>query len=558
MKAFFLLLLGVLPFGILRAQESNQKKGSATAMFVDPLVKVFRYSNDLQEIKPVADVAKGEYASFQFVYRPGTAIKSLSAKVTGIKGERGGAINNSVVKFVGYVKQGRYAEKPGSDAIRSKDGTFPDPLFEQQSIAVDAGDNQAIWLTIPITAGQQPDLYHGELAITAVTANGDQQTIKKNFDIKVYPVSVTKQTLWVSNWASLTPSSLVMKPGTGKIYSDDYWTALKAMADKMNEYRQNVVKIEMLKVVTFSKSNSGRYSFNFDRLDKMIGIFMQSGIRRFEGDFVAEKMTDWAGPLGFVMPADSGNDVGRRLVKVDESNNNAKQFYKDYLTALYNHLKQKNWDDIVFLHIADEPTQQNPKAYKDMLAFVKSVVPDMKIIEAINQPVPIDVDIQVPLLSYLKYGALPRFVRQQQASKGELWFYVCVSPQTNYPNRFLENPLIKTRFLHWANYKYNLTGFLHWGYNIWTGNAYDFSTSTSVGGDAWIVYPRDGKIISSVRLEAMRDGIVDYELLRLLEKKNPALARQISDATILDFDKSNTDIVTFRTNRRKILTALSN
>lgn len=212
MKAFFLLLLGVLPFGILSAQESNRKKGGATAMFVDPLVKVFKYSNDLQEIKPVADVAKGEYASFQFVYRSGTAIKSLSAKITGIKGERGGTISNSMVKFVGYVKQGKYTDKPATDIIRSKDGTFPDPLYEQQSIAVDAGDNQAIWLTVPITAGQQPDLYHGELVVTAVTANGEQQSVKKNFDIKVYPVSVTKQTLWVSNWASfLSPSSVVMK-----------------------------------------------------------------------------------------------------------------------------------------------------------------------------------------------------------------------------------------------------------------------------------------------------------------------------------------------------------
>ncbi|MBW8686447.1 DUF4091 domain-containing protein [Chitinophaga rhizophila] len=559
MKAFFLLLLGSLTLSGLQAQDASRKKGGETAIFVDPLIKVFKYSTDLKEVKPVADVARGENASFQFVYRSGKQIKSLSAKITSLKGERGGTISNGAVKFVGFVKQGRYAEHPGTDALKSKDGTFPDPLFEQESIAVKAGDNQSIWLTIPIADNQQADTYHGELLVTAVSADGNQQSYKKNFDITVYPVSVAKQTLWVSNWAAfLNPWSLPLKkPAATTMYSDEYWAALKKFADKLTEYRQNVIRIEMLKVITFTKGNNGRYDFNFDRLDKMMNIFMQSGIKRFEGDFVAQKVSDWAGPLGFMMPTDAGAAVSRKLVTVDKDDNNARQFYKEYLIALYNHLKEKKWDDIVFLHISDEPTQQNPKAYRDMLAFVKSVVPDMKTIEAINQPVPEDVDIQVPLLSYYRYGNSARFIKQQQQNKGEIWFYVCVSPQYNYPNRFLENPLIKTRFLHWANYKFNLTGFLHWGFNIWSGNAYDFSTSNSVGGDAWVVYPKDGKIISSIRLEAERDGIVDYELLRLLEKKNPSMAKQIIDATMMDFDKFNSDIDTFRANRRKILTALS-
>ncbi len=37
------------------------------------------------------------------------------------------------------------------------------------------------------------------------------------------------------------------------------------------------------------------------------------------------------------------------------------------------------------------------------------------------------------------------------------------------------------------------------------------------GGDAWIVYPSDQKVLSSLRLEAMQDGIADFELLRMLE-----------------------------------------
>ncbi|MDR3232658.1 MAG: DUF4091 domain-containing protein [Planctomycetaceae bacterium] len=38
----------------------------------------------------------------------------------------------------------------------------------------------------------------------------------------------------------------------------------------------------------------------------------------------------------------------------------------------------------------------------------------------------------------------------------------------------------------------------------------------------FIVYPAENKVYSSIRFAAMRDGIADYELLKLLAAKNPA------------------------------------
>lgn len=34
-------------------------------------------------------------------------------------------------------------------------------------------------------------------------------------------------------------------------------------------------------------------------------------------------------------------------------------------------------------------------------------------------------------------------------------------------NRFLDIPLLKTRFLHWGNYLYKMNGYLHWGLNYY-------------------------------------------------------------------------------------------
>jgi hypothetical protein len=130
----------------------------------------------------------------------------------------------------------------------------------------------------------------------------------------------------------------------------------------------------------------------------------------------------------------------------------------------------------------------------------------------------------------------------------------------DYANRFLELPLIQTRFLSWINYRYGATGRMDYGFNFWSDNPRDFSSDTREGipaGDPWMVYPGDEKVYSSLRLEAQRDGIADYELLKLLEKTAPEKAQALAAAVIQDFDRYDSDIRTFRKTRLKLLELLS-
>ena len=71
-----------------------------------------------------------------------------------------------------------------------------------------------------------------------------------------------------------------------------------------------------------------------------------------------------------------------------------------------------------------------------------------------------------------------------------------------------------------------MQGHLHWAWNAWYVGPWS--------GDSYIVYPdRERRTFkSSLRLEAQRDGIEDYELLALLAKKRPALAREIVDVAL--------------------------
>ncbi|HKJ68689.1 MAG TPA: glycoside hydrolase domain-containing protein, partial [bacterium] len=136
------------------------------------------------------------------------------------------------------------------------------------------------------------------------------------------------------------------------------------------------------------------------------------------------------------------------------------------------------------------------------------------------------IEIAVPKLDHLgtRYEAYKKIARQGT----ELWFYtVGIFQASSYPNKTIDLPVIDNRVLHWLNYRYDLTGFLHWGWNQWTDDPFH-----EVGrhiGDGWMVYPARNGVLNSLRWEEMRNGIQDYEYLWLLEQKVRALKDSLGE-----------------------------
>ncbi len=233
------------------------------------------------------------------------------------------------------------------------------------------------------------------------------------------------------------------------------------------------------------------------------------------------------------------------------------------MPALVNHLKEKGWENIYMQHICDEPEPGNEKTYADIATYIKSIAPSLKFIDAVHSHgVNNTVDIWVPQLDF--YDSAYSFYKERQDAGNEIWFYTCLAPQGDYANRYIEIPLIKTRILHWINFRFGATGYLHWGWNFWAENSLEETAGIITeagnimpGGDAFITYPGNGKILSSIRLEAMRDGIVDYELLKMLNEKKPAVAKETCRQVVYDFAKYDVDIKSFRAKRRFILQQLS-
>lgn len=568
----YIILLILLGFGLTKVintfsfKSKNQVPQAISITNVDPLEKVLKNQDNLPGITALADAARGEYATFQLVLQATVPLKGL--KVSYQAASNGSSrLTTAKVGYVGYVKLNNLAGRSSArDQIRAKDRLYPDPIFTSAPAMIPANSNQSVWLSIPIPAGQAAGLYTGKVIFEGWRGN---QAFKQVQEIKVnvYPVNITQNTLLSSNWLfsenRLSPPSAKLKYMNGGKevvpYSARYWELLEVVAKNMQAYRQNVLYVSPLRESSYALKN-GQYTFDFSNFDRFVSLFKRYGVAKYiEGGHLGGRNGGWGTPfvLSFMNPDEQGVFQLKNVALQDAK---AKGFYAQFIPALVRHLKEKGWYSTYYQHLIDEPGDDNAAGYNQVSRLIKSFAPDMKIIDALStKEVSGNINVWVPQLDYLAANAA---FFQDRIKKGEsVWLYTSWLPQGEFANRFIELPLLKNRMLSWICFKYNLKGNLNWGYNYWSGDPYanaDIKEGESVlpGGDSWIVYPTYGGLRSSIRQEAQRDGSLDFELLSMLHKKNPARAKQLSGAIIQSYSQYNLDIPHFRAVKKDILKSL--
>jgi len=544
--AITFILNGILPVSFVQAQ--------VTATLIDPLEKVFPETVIPVEHFKEIDVAIGEVASAQLVLR---SIQNrdqvkLSIEVPGLP--------KSVVSCapVGYVRAERNYTEPAVDRLVSNFGFYADPIMDGHPVRLQAGQAQACFIRITIPQGTRSGVYPVNINIQA-----DGDTIQKSFLIRVHNVKLEKQQLWIANWYTLDPQCLALMNNGEKVepYGKVYWKLVKTLAEKMAAYGQNVAFVSPLDFATYAKQGD-QYTIDFSRFDQAVEIFRNAGVSgKLEGGHIGEHSNGWTSTYIVRVPEPGADSTVFLRLPIQDPR--AKSFYAQFFKALVPHLEKKGWLTDYYQHIADEPINENKQSYIDIASYVRSIVPNIKIADACHsKDLAETIDLWVPQLDLLNKDFA--FYQERKKAGDEVWFYTCLWPRGNYANRFIDLPLIKTRLLHWINYKYGIDGYLHWGFNWWTDEPFaettfinDAGGNLLPAGDSWIVYPGYHTLYSSIRLEAMRDGINDHTLLKMLEAKDPVLAKKIIDNMVYKFDWYDTSIRHFRKARWEMLIALA-
>ncbi len=218
---------------------------------------------------------------------------------------------------------------------------------------------------------------------------------------------------------------------------------------------------------------------------------------------------------------------------MDSRSEEAKEYLTKTLSSLRDHLREKGWlsGKMFSIGIADEPNDLNAEAYKELAATVRSIIPELKLYDAIsNAPIDGALDIWIPRSD--EYENNREVFEKRRVEGGEIWQYVCLFPREGgYVNRFMDIPLLSTRYIYWGNYLYDLDGYLHWTVNSYQNDTDPFMTSCpehrnadSVSilppGDDKLIYPGTDGPWMSIRLENQRESAEEYEMLRIIAAKN--------------------------------------
>ena len=243
-------------------------------------------------------------------------------------------------------------------------------------------------------------------------------------------------------------------------------------------------------------------------------------------------------------------------------------YLTQYLPALKAVLDKHGWTESCVMGVADEPNDANATEYRALCGLIHRIAPEIRLCDAMSYGnLHGALDVWVPLnAEYDKHRAEIETFRSNGA---EIWHYVCCVPREyGFINRFLDYPLLSTRYLHWGNYRYQLTGFLHWaanryqpGQNPFEQNCPEHHNTDAVcflpAGDTHILYPGDGEPWLSIRLEAERESAEEYELLKELARRDKTLADDICSSVFRSFRDVEYDVGRFTAAKCRLLAALS-
>jgi hypothetical protein len=353
--------------------------------------------------------------------------------------------------------------------------------------------------------------------------------------------------------------------------SADAGTAVR-LDTARNDYEGGQVALRMTKSftitsVSFSALKAGKraiaadnLSYNFvgyEHLDNNSAFGDQDVnpvIRTAPGDFPDRLLND--PQITEVIGKDPKTGAPIRDFPQTESATTDK-WLSQYIPALKAHIEAKGWAPIFQTQITDEPgTEYDTSELLKMMAKMRQYWPDIKLGDAIpHEPFATQLaptqDIVIP--EELNYNTNPKPYDLERQHGKDLWFYNCIIPVGNYLNRLIDQPEWNQRLSMWWAYSKNMNGYLHWAMSNWQ---YEIGAEASKG-DGFIVRPdkAHNTVEVSPRYESLRDGIEDWEVLNILGKSHPGLAKDLAAALVPRADKYTPDTAYMQRVRAMVLDA---
>lgn len=470
-----------------------------------------------------------ETFSFQVAYRfpqLKRIVKHMRAKV---ESGLGAAVS---IRSVGLVP----AEMPiygdhDDNVLRTTPGLYPDPLLPITTFEGLTGfPNQwrSVWVTAKLNGGVAPGTY----PITVVfETNEGVELGRETFELDVMPAALPEQRLIHTEW--FHTDCLATYYGV-EVFSERHWEIIEAYVKTAVEHGINMLLTPLftppldtqvggerptVQLIDVEKRGT-EYTFGFEKLKRWTEMCDRNGIRYFE---LSHLFTQWgAKHAPKIMAIENGEYKRIFGWDTDATGEEYKGFLAQFLPALVSFVKENRLEERVYFHVSDEPRMEHIPWYESASKWLKQFVGEYPTIDALSD------------YAFYENGLVPNPIPASNHIEPfltndvpNLWTYYCCSQYKTVSNRFICMPSARNRVLGLQLYKYEIAGFLHWGYNFWYAQysrfAIDPYKNTDANhafpaGDPFVVYPgEDGTPVDSLRFEVFREALQDLRALELLE-----------------------------------------
>lgn len=511
-----------------------------THWLADAHDRIFPFGNTSSEIPLMLDAARGERLAFQaavtFDVPPGSQnFASVEATIDA----PGLVVRTRRVGFVPVAHLNTGTPTDECDVLEHIPGFVPDPLFDEKTAKLAAGETIAFWFTVDIPAECKP----GPIPVTVMlSVISGEETIELSpltaplhvYDVRIEPRRDFPIVQWFYNDAILDWYGL-------KPFEPAFWERVKPYMHNLVEHGQDTIYAPVFtppldgvkrptQLLNVTRIGPDAYAFDWKDVKRYTDLATACGIRNFEWTHF---FTQWGVKHAIRIYEGQGED--ERLlwpVETGATSDTYRTFLKQFFAEFKAFLDQEKLLDCSFFHVSDEPRGEEIRNnYIVARQMLRELAPWMKTMDALSE---IEygrqqlTDMPVPSIT----------VTKQYRDEGIPCFtYFCCGPRGKYINRLMDTPLIKQRMLGWLCFRFEVLGFLHWGYNYWQQRQkrelIDPFTEQAGGdwpgwayGDTFVVYPGPDGPIDSIRWEIFAESFQDYALLQTIgvQPNDPRLA----------------------------------
>jgi len=467
---------------------------------------------------------KNEMISYQLAYRGNKNYMRRDMKIT-VESPLKDCVS---VRFVGNVPT-EYPIRVESDDHyeRYEPGLFPDILYpvEDDMLEVTCSVWHSLWITVEPDGKFEAGIYPIDIVLS-----DSETTIRKRMELEIIDASLPEQEMIFTQWFH---ADCIADYYNVKVWSKKHWELIDKFIATATKNGINMMltpiftppldtniggertTVQLLDI----EKDGDKYTFGFAKLRKWIKLCKKHGIKYFE---MAHLFTQWgAEATPKIIAVENGEEKRIFGWDVPSDSKEYENFLRQLLPSLSEFLKKEGVAEHTFFHISDEPHEEHQEKYLKFKKLVKECIPEYTITDALSNYSFYEkgiTELAIPASNHIE-----DFIEHKVP---ELWAYYCCSQAVDVSNRFMAMPSYRNRIIGTHFYKFDIRGFLHWGYNFYNSalskkkiNPFMVTDAinTYPAGDCYSVYPGEDGPLESLRIVVFTEALQDLRALKLLE-----------------------------------------